>query len=660
MPQNRCNKWRVACAIALYLSIQEAFAAHDTALLSEHEFLGDVPIVLSVTRLAQPVRDIPAAITVIDRELIEATGYKEFTDVLRLVPGMQSEYAFGNRPTVSYHGLRDTLARRMQVLIDGRSIFLPDIGSVEWVDHPIAVEDIERIEVIRSPNAATYGSNSFQGVINIVTRHPAEDQGTYSRTTVGNNDIAEQIVRHGGEVKDGHFRVSAGVRNEDTLFDRFNDGKTVPFANLRVDYPVNLNDTLEFDFGGSGGTRGEGRDGDVTDPVHDRDVRFNHALVRWKRSYTAERELQVQAYYNNYYSVEDFSSDPIDLPGLGSGIRIPFKWERDEERLDVEARYTHALDDKTRAVWGGSLRNDRFRSPGFLGTDDTFEADTYRLFGTVERRLDQKAVLNVGLMAEYNDFTSSEFAPRIAYNYHLSPLHTLRVSASNATRSPTFAEENLDQKIEFGGVLLDQVDIGTPDLDPERIRAFDIGYLGESESGRLHWDVKLFHERVKDLISETEIPFPDFVDDKSRQFLNRGFATIRGIEGQFVFRLGKRSRLMLTHSELDIDGSDFSRRENLSISGPRRSSSLFYSFTNRDWLFSTTWYRVGGGQPLGSALEAGTIYRNDLHIARLFRDGGKRGKIALTVENLFNRENPEFKDRQFFDRRGYISLSVDW
>jgi len=659
--ENNFTYWRVALTFLFCATLSKfALASDDTDLLSEHEFLGDVPIVLSVTRLAQPVREVPAAITVIDRGLIEATGYKEFTDVLRLVPGMQSEYAFGNRPTVSYHGLRDTLARRMQVLIDGRAIFLPDIGSVEWVDHPIAVEDIERIEVIRSPNAATYGSNSFQGVINIVTRHPAEDQGSYSRTTIGNNDIAEQIVRYAGRINDGHMRISAGVRHEDSLFDRFNDGRTAPFANLRIDYPLNLNDTLEFDFGGSDGRRGEGRDGDLTDPVHDREVRFNHSLVRWKRSFTPERELQIQAYFNNYYSVEDFSSDPIDIPGLGTGIRIPFKAERDEERLDLEARYTIALRDDLRTVWGGSLRNDRFRSPGFLSTSDTLEADTYRLFGTVEKHFGKQSVLNVGLMGEYNDFSGSEFAPRIAYNYHLSPLRTLRFSASNATRIPTFAEENLDQRVEFGGVLLDQIDVGTPGLDPERIRAFDIGYLGETESGDLRWDVKLFHERVKDLISEVDIPFDDPVDGKTRQFINRGFATIQGVEGQFTFRLSKRSRLMLTLSELDIDGSDLSRRENISISGPRRSSSLFYSFTNQDWIFSTTWYRVGGGQPLGSALKADTIYRSDLHVARIFSGAGTSGKLSLTIENVFNRENQEFKDRQFLDRRGYVSVSIDW
>ncbi len=656
------NYRKISSVILVMTLLMPVVCTADTPdLLSEQAFLHEVPIVLSVTRLAQPIRDVPAAITVIDHELIEATGYKEFTDVLRLVPGLQVEYAFGNRPTISYHGLRDTLARRMQVLVDGRSIFLPDIGSVEWVDHAIAVEDIERIEVIRSPNAATYGSNSFQGVINIVIRHPVVDQGAYVRTTAGNNDIREQIVRYGTKIKDGHMRVTAGVRSEDTLFDRFNDGKTLPFGNFRLDYPISTNDTLEIDIGGSGGTRDEGRDGDTEDPPHRRDVRFNHSLLRWIRSFSPEREIQIQAYFNNYYSIEDFSTDPIDLPGLGQGIRVPFKLERDEERLDVEARYTISLNENLRSVWGGSIRRDKFRSPGFLGTDTTLNSDTYRLFSTLEQRFANQAVFNFGLMTEYNDFTGAEFAPRVAYNYHLNPLQTLRFSASSATRIPTFAEENFNSRAEFNGIVLDQFEFATQDLDPERIRAFDIGYLGESESGRVHWDIKLFHERVKDLISEVDVPFPDLADGEARDFFNRGFATIQGAEGQFTFWLGKYSRLILTHTELDIDGSDFIPRQNISISGPRRSSSLFLSHTINDkWRFSTTWYRVGGGQPLGSLLEAGTIYRTDFNIARSFHWGNVSGKLSATIENVFNRENPEFKDRQFFDRRGYVGLSFDW
>ena len=65
----------------------------------------------------------------------------------------------------------------MQVTIDGRSIYDPVFGGVSWQDIALDIEDIQRIEVVRGPNAASFGSNSFAGVINIFTEHPAQQQG---------------------------------------------------------------------------------------------------------------------------------------------------------------------------------------------------------------------------------------------------------------------------------------------------------------------------------------------------------------------------------------------------------------------------------------------------------------------------------------------------
>ena len=132
----------------------------DTAgrLLSEEDFLGEVPVVLSATRLEQPEWEVPSAVTVIDREMIRASGVRDVADLFRLVPGMQVGYQYGHRPVVTYHGLSDQGSRRMQVLIDGRSIYSPFFGGVFWVDQPLAIEDIERIEVIRSPNSACLSS----------------------------------------------------------------------------------------------------------------------------------------------------------------------------------------------------------------------------------------------------------------------------------------------------------------------------------------------------------------------------------------------------------------------------------------------------------------------------------------------------------------------
>lgn len=100
------------------------------AELSEADFLsaGDITV-LSASRLAQPIMDAPNAITVLDRATIEASGYHNLSDLFRLVPGMYAGQARGWFHNVS-HTLVDEYSRRMQVLVDGRSVYLPSIGGV--------------------------------------------------------------------------------------------------------------------------------------------------------------------------------------------------------------------------------------------------------------------------------------------------------------------------------------------------------------------------------------------------------------------------------------------------------------------------------------------------------------------------------------------------
>ena len=91
----------------------------------------------------------------------------------------------GDKPllVVAYHGHSDQFSKQMNVLIDGRSIYDPLLGGVNWYNIPIVLDDIERIEVTRGPNASTYGSNSFQAVINIITRR--DDSGFRARAETG-------------------------------------------------------------------------------------------------------------------------------------------------------------------------------------------------------------------------------------------------------------------------------------------------------------------------------------------------------------------------------------------------------------------------------------------------------------------------------------------
>lgn len=121
---------------------------------SELDYYQEFPVVLSASRLSQPLSEAPNAMTVIDRKMIVASGFRSIPDLFKLVPGMYVSYYKGSQAFVSYHGSTDQYARRMQVMIDGRSVYLPPVSTVDWADLPITVDDIERIEVIRGPDDA--------------------------------------------------------------------------------------------------------------------------------------------------------------------------------------------------------------------------------------------------------------------------------------------------------------------------------------------------------------------------------------------------------------------------------------------------------------------------------------------------------------------------
>ena len=126
------------------LCLMSAVALPAHAALTESDFFDEMPVVLSASRLSQPLDEAPAAVTVIDQEMIRASGFRDIPDLLRLVPGFSVAYTRDNTWAVGYHGLGDAFSRRFQVLVDGRSIYSPHFGAVHWGDLPLAIEDIER------------------------------------------------------------------------------------------------------------------------------------------------------------------------------------------------------------------------------------------------------------------------------------------------------------------------------------------------------------------------------------------------------------------------------------------------------------------------------------------------------------------------------------
>lgn len=191
-----------------------------TAVAEERDlFFGELPVVASVSRLAQKISETPASVTVIDQEMIRASGARTVEDLLRLVPGFQISSHNQDPALVTYHGLNtglasgtssDEFSSRVQVLIDGRSQFSPLFKSgVNWNLLPVLLENIDRIEVTRGSNTVSYGSNAVMGVINIITLDPAQTRGWLIGANHGNNQVSDQTLRWSGGSDNLDLRFSA-------------------------------------------------------------------------------------------------------------------------------------------------------------------------------------------------------------------------------------------------------------------------------------------------------------------------------------------------------------------------------------------------------------------------------------------------------------------
>ncbi|CAG7856234.1 hypothetical protein MCAMS1_00644 [biofilm metagenome] len=133
--------------------------------------------VTSVSKKAQALSDAPSAIYVISQDDIKRSGVTSIPEALRMAPGIDVARINSNKWAISARGFNGSLANKLQVLIDGRSVYTPSFSGVYWDAQDVMMEDVERIEVIRGPGATLWGANAVNGVINIITKSADKTQG---------------------------------------------------------------------------------------------------------------------------------------------------------------------------------------------------------------------------------------------------------------------------------------------------------------------------------------------------------------------------------------------------------------------------------------------------------------------------------------------------
>ncbi|MGB7991829.1 MAG: TonB-dependent receptor plug domain-containing protein, partial [Candidatus Methylophosphatis roskildensis] len=176
---------------------------------------GDVAMtVITPTRLHQPVNEAPTATTVITAEMLRLYGVRSIPEALRFVPGMAVTQPSGNDFRLNYHGTNILVPRRMSVLVDGVPLYQALQDRVDWTEIPVAIEDIDRIEVVRGTNSAAYGPNSMLAVINILTKHPADVPRAFVFVGAGSRNELSAMARVGFQVGPTIGRLTVAQDND--------------------------------------------------------------------------------------------------------------------------------------------------------------------------------------------------------------------------------------------------------------------------------------------------------------------------------------------------------------------------------------------------------------------------------------------------------------
>ncbi len=194
------------------------------------------PVIVSAARTEQSTLTTPASIKIISRQQIDDSGASNIVEVLRGQGGVQVEdlYGDGSRATIDMRGFGDTASSNTLILVDGRRLNNPDIGSPDL--NSIVLDDVERIEVVQGSAGVLFGDQAVGGVINIITRKPGAlrhllklSAGSYN--TVNVYGMTSQALDNGLS-----YRLSVDARDSDNYRDNNELSYLNGFGKLAYDY----------------------------------------------------------------------------------------------------------------------------------------------------------------------------------------------------------------------------------------------------------------------------------------------------------------------------------------------------------------------------------------------------------------------------------------
>ena len=512
----------VLCLLILIFAFVPAVQAEEKSSAPSAVDLGKM--VVTATMTAKDIENAPGSIEVITSQEIEETGAQTVAEALEEAVGLTVTGTTGRikRPSIRGTGNKHTL-----VLIDGRRF---SAGYKDFLDiNQIPIDMIKRIEVVRGPTSALYGSDAIGGVVNIITKTPpgkleigATSQYGINACGEGEEPLGRAYVGNSlgrfGFLLAGSYRDKNEWDRDGVIPDDGDDEKLGSMAG-RFSFALNDNQSLLAGFEYSDMDR--------------KGLRFYKSLDRERtardkrHSYFMQYDARPGPLYN--FMLRASHSEHENDIEFSPTAKVSAE-ENAERKLDqAEGRFTGIFFNKHVFTLGSEFRKESRED--ITGRDDglnnssVYLQDEYQIFDPL--------YLVLGIRFDHHSEFGSEWTPRASLIYSIFDNLRLKTSYGTGFRAPTISELFVTSFRNKGKWIYEP----NPGLDPETSKSYEAGIEGEYKQ---FWGkITVFRNEVSDLIEAVYYKSTGSGSGTKKyyQYQNIAEATMEGMELECGVRL---------------------------------------------------------------------------------------------------------------------------
>jgi len=555
------------------------------------------PVVVTATRISQPSSQVAASVTAISADQIAASGATSLAEVLRGSVGLQV-VSNGSNGALATPSIRGSEAAQVLVLLDGVRLNSAQNGLFDLSNLPVALAEIERIEVLRGPASALYGSNAMGGVIQIFTRVPEEVPLNILSWSEGSFDSRNLSFSTSGKKNRLRYRLGVGGDKSHGFRDNSDHDQT----NLDGMFDLDLNGGFDLQLSAYYLNKEVGVPGSTDFPSPDaRQGDENSQVALTLAGPAGPIDFSVRGIYLRQRNT--FKDPGAYFPTADRHLVETFGGEFQGETRQGP----HLL------LFGGDFYQDNLAS----STSGNQADERWSGFAQDELELAPWAKLLLGVRYDAHSDFANELSPRAAVSFSLTASTKLRASASRSFRAPTLNDRFWPDT----GYAK-----GNPDLNPETAWEYELAV----DQGLGRWgnfSLSAFRRDARDLI--------DWQADSNAVWspVNVNRSRIWGAEAELNLRLnrvlGTGANYTYLHSKDQVSGEFLKGK-------PQHQAHLYFDI-------GPIWdahLRLDGRYVQYYAQATGEINRYMVVDATLRRpfvlDNGLELEVKVALKNLFD------------------------